>query len=150
MFEVGFWELALVMVLALIVIGPEKLPEVARTVGHWVGRARKYVEGVKNEVEKEFDTTELKRMLHNQEVQIRELQGKINRPLDILNPEDPVFGANQKVENKIAPPTEPQYEIIEEEPLPQELPVHSHGPDTKPVDDAPREVHPASEKDKPV
>lgn len=150
MFEIGFWELALIMIMALIVIGPEKLPEVARTVGRWVGRARKYIEGVKNEVEKEFDTTELKRMLHNQEVQIRELQGKINRPLDILNPEDLGSGANQNVENKIAPLPEPQYEIIEEEPLPQELPVHAHGTETKPASIEYETVQPVSEKDKPV
>lgn len=150
MFEIGFWELALIMIMALIVIGPEKLPEVARTVGRWVGRARKYIEGVKNEVEKEFDTTELKRMLHNQEVQIRELQGKINRPLDILNPEELSTGANKSVENKIAPPTEPQYEIIEEEPLPQDLPMHSHGTETKPANNVSATVQPVSEKDKPV
>jgi Tat protein translocase TatB subunit len=150
MFEIGFWELALIMIMALIVIGPEKLPEVARTVGRWVGRARKYVEGVKNEVEKEFDTTELKRMLHNQEVQIRELQGKINRPLDILNPEEFSTGANKSVENKIEPPPEPQYEILEEEPLPQDLPMHSHGTETKPTDNVSATVQPVSEKDKPV
>jgi sec-independent protein translocase protein TatB len=144
MFDIGFWEVALISVLALIVIGPERLPQVARTVGHWIGRARKYIEGVKNEVEKEFDTAELKRMLHNQEVQIRELQGKINRPLD-LSPE-----SQQHAENKIEPPSEPQYEIIEEEPLPQELPVHSHGTEIAPANNASDTVQPASEKDKPA
>lgn len=150
MFDIGFWEIALILILALIVIGPEKLPQVARTVGHWVGRARKYIEGVKNEVEKEFDTAELKRMLHNQEVQIRELQGKINRPLDILNPEELSAGANKSVENKIEPPPEPQYEILEEEPLPQDLPLHSHGTEKKPVNNVSASVQPVSEKDKPA
>ncbi len=142
MFDIGFWEVALILVLALIVIGPEKLPQVARTVGHWVGRARKYIEGVKNEVEKEFDTAELKRMLHNQEVQIRELQGKINRPLDFSN-------SDKSADNKIAPP-EPQYEILEEEPLPQDLPMHSHGTESKPANKNTEEVQPVPDKDKPV
>lgn len=143
MFDIGFWEVALILIMALIVIGPEKLPEVARTVGHWVGRARKYIEGVKHEVEKEFDTAELKRILHNQEVQIRELQGKMNRPLDFTD-------ADKSADNKIAPPQEPQYEILEEEPLPQDLPMHSHGPDEKPANKTPQDVQPVSDKDKPA
>ena len=149
MFDIGFWEVGLILIMALIVIGPEKLPQVARTVGHWVGRARKYIEGVKNEVEKEFDTAELKRMLHNQEVQIRELQGKINRPLDILNPEELSAGSNKSVENKIEPPAH-QYEIIEEEPLSKDLPMHSHGSETESVNKASETTQPSSEKDKPA
>jgi len=85
MFDIGFWEIALILVLALVILGPERLPHAARTVGRFVGKARRYVEGVKSEVEKEFDTGELKRMLHNQEVQIRELQGKISESGDELN-----------------------------------------------------------------
>lgn len=105
MFDIGFWEVVLIGMLALIVIGPERLPGVARTLGHWVGRARRYVEGVKSEVEKELDTTELKRILHNQEVQIRELQGKLNSDTQRL------FDSSA---NKTATTQEPQYEIIEE------------------------------------
>ena len=85
MFDIGFWEIALILVLALVILGPERLPHAARTVGRFVGKARRYVEGVKTEVEKEFDTGELKRMLHNQEVQIRELQGKLTEGSEELN-----------------------------------------------------------------
>ena len=85
MFDVGFWEILLILVLALIVLGPERLPQAARTVGYWVGKARRYIEGVKSEVEKEFDSGELKRMLHNQEVQIRELQSKVTNSEDYVN-----------------------------------------------------------------
>jgi len=77
MFDIGFWEIALIGILALVVIGPERLPKVARTIGHWFGKTRRFVEGVKGEVESEFDTAELKRLLHNQEVQLKELQNKI-------------------------------------------------------------------------
>jgi sec-independent protein translocase protein TatB len=77
MFDIGFWEILLILVMALIVLGPERLPQAARSVGYWVGKARRYVEGVKDQVESEFDTTELKRLLHNQDVQIKELQNKV-------------------------------------------------------------------------
>ena len=77
MFDIGFWEIMLISILAMVVIGPERLPAVARTVGHWFGKTRRFIEGVKGEVESEFDTSELKRLLHNQEVQLKELQNKI-------------------------------------------------------------------------
>lgn len=77
MFDIGFWEIALISILAMVVIGPERLPGVARTVGHWFGKTRRFIEGVKEDVSSEFDTTELKRLLHNQEVQLKELQSKV-------------------------------------------------------------------------
>jgi len=78
MFDIGFWEIMVISILAMVVIGPERLPKVARTVGHWFGKTRRFVEGVKSEVESEFDAGELKRLMHNQEVQIKELQSKLN------------------------------------------------------------------------
>lgn len=77
MFDVGFWEILLILVLALVVIGPERLPGAARKVGFFVGKARRYIEGVRSEVESELDVNEFKRMLHNQEVQINELQQQL-------------------------------------------------------------------------
>lgn len=53
MFDIGFWELALLAVIGLIVLGPERLPAVARTVGLWVGRVRGYVRGLSEELERE-------------------------------------------------------------------------------------------------
>lgn len=78
MFDIGFWEIALISILAMVVIGPERLPGVARTVGHWFGKTRRFIEGVKEDVSSEFDTSELKRLLHNQEVQLKELQSKVD------------------------------------------------------------------------
>ena len=77
MFDVGFWEILFILVLALVIIGPERLPGAARQVGLFVGKARRYVEGVRSEVESELDIGEFKRMLHNQEVQITELQQQL-------------------------------------------------------------------------
>ncbi|MCK5263138.1 MAG: twin-arginine translocase subunit TatB, partial [Gammaproteobacteria bacterium] len=46
MFDVGFWEILMILILALVVIGPERLPGAARTLGLWVGKGRRYIEGV--------------------------------------------------------------------------------------------------------
>lgn len=57
MFDVGFGELTLVAVVALLVFGPEKMPELARQVGKFVGGARKVLDDVKSEVMQAADTT---------------------------------------------------------------------------------------------
>lgn len=89
MFDVGFWEILLILVLALVVIGPERLPGAARKAGFFVGKARRYIEGVRSEVESELDVGEFKRMLHNQEVQINELQQQLKAGVDEVKSDMP-------------------------------------------------------------
>ncbi|MEO8060241.1 MAG: Sec-independent protein translocase protein TatB [Burkholderiales bacterium] len=62
MIDFGFDKIALIGAVALIVIGPEKLPRVARTVGHFVGKAQRYVADVKAEVSRSIELEELKKM----------------------------------------------------------------------------------------
>lgn len=59
MFDVGFWELALISVVALVIIGPERLPAAARTAGAWIGRARKVLRDVKADVARELKAHEI-------------------------------------------------------------------------------------------
>lgn len=66
MFDVGFWELAIIAVVALLVIGPERLPGVARTAGLWFGKMRGFVTSVKADIDKELQADELKKMLDRQ------------------------------------------------------------------------------------
>src|SRR5687768_11162846 len=62
MIDLGFDKLALIGAVALIVIGPEKLPRVARTVGHLIGKAQRYVSDVKAEVNRSIELDELRKM----------------------------------------------------------------------------------------
>ena len=66
MFDVGFWELLLIGVVALLVVGPERLPGLARTAGIWVGKARRLVNSVKADIDREMRTEELKKILDKQ------------------------------------------------------------------------------------
>ena len=66
MFAVGFWELLLIGVVALLVVGPERLPGLARTVGLWVGKVRRFVNSVKSDIDREMRTEELKKILEKQ------------------------------------------------------------------------------------
>jgi sec-independent protein translocase protein TatB len=62
MFDFSFAELVLIMVVALIVIGPERLPKVARTMGHLWGRAQRYVNGVKADIERDMAVEEYRQL----------------------------------------------------------------------------------------
>lgn len=61
MFDIGFSELVVIGVVALIVIGPERLPKVARTAGHLLGRLQRYVSTIKSDISREMELDELKK-----------------------------------------------------------------------------------------
>ena len=62
MFDIGFSELVVIAVVALIVLGPERLPKVARTAGHLLGRLQRYVNDVKSDISREMQLEELKKL----------------------------------------------------------------------------------------
>ncbi len=66
MFDIGFWELCLVGLVSLLVIGPEKLPKAARIAGFWVGKTRNMVASVKAEIKQELQAEELRQIMQQQ------------------------------------------------------------------------------------
>lgn len=74
MFDVGFSELLLVALVALLVLGPERLPGAARTAGLWVGRLKRSFAAIKTEVEREIGADEIRLQLHNEQILERERQ----------------------------------------------------------------------------
>jgi len=93
MFDVGFSELVLIALLALIVLGPKRLPEVARTAGRWLGRLRRFMNDVKQDLDKELHSAELtelrklKQELDDTRRVIEESSGQLYR--DISDPSPP-------------------------------------------------------------
>lgn len=63
MFDIGFWEILVILVILLIVVGPERLPTVVRTTALWVRKARRFISQVKREVEEELRAEELRQSL---------------------------------------------------------------------------------------
>ena len=89
MFDIGFSELMVIGVVALIVIGPEKLPKVARTVGHLAGRLQRYVSDVKADINREIEVDELRKMRDSMQQAASSfestVQGEINKTEADLN-----------------------------------------------------------------
>ena len=81
MFDIGFWEMAVIGTIMLIVLGPERLPGVARTAGFWLGKLRRMVSDVKSEVKREMDAAELKE-LDDAKNQIQEASKTIHKQMN--------------------------------------------------------------------
>lgn len=81
MIDFGFDKIALIGVVALVVLGPEKLPKVARTVGHLVGKAQRYVADVKAEVNRSIELDELKKMRTDFESAARDVGQSVQREI---------------------------------------------------------------------
>ena len=78
MFDVSLNELMVIGVVALIVIGPERLPKVARTVGHLLGRAQRYVNDVKSDIQREIELDELRKFKNEMEDAAQGVQQSLN------------------------------------------------------------------------
>lgn len=84
MFDVGFWELCLIGLVSLLVIGPEKLPKAARVAGFWVGKTRNMVASVKAEIKEELQAEEMRQILKEQSG-IEEIQSALEEGSDTVN-----------------------------------------------------------------
>lgn len=82
MFDIGFSELLVIAVVALIVIGPERLPKVARTLGHLFGRMQRYVNDVKADISREMELEELRKLQSTVEDAARAIQGSVEKEVN--------------------------------------------------------------------
>jgi len=108
MFDIGFSELALICVIALLVLGPERMPQALRTLGLWFGRMRRTYTTMKAEIEREIGMDEIRRQLHNEAVldDIKRLERDI-RGQTVTPPEAP---ATEKAEEIAAQSVQPTSE----------------------------------------
>jgi sec-independent protein translocase protein TatB len=87
MFDIGFSELLVIGIVALIVIGPQRLPQVARTLGHLFGRMQRYVNDVKADIAREMELAELKKLQTTIEDAAGAFQGSVNQEVNAAESE---------------------------------------------------------------
>ncbi len=106
MFEIGFSELCMVALVALLVIGPEKLPKVARMTGFWIAKTKRTIDAVKQEINEEFQAEELRQALKNQsgmsELQnlLHETENNLNNLNQSINTTNPAGSVNRHNERE--------------------------------------------------
>lgn len=85
MFDVGFWELVLIAIVGLVVLGPERLPVAIRNISRWIGAARRMAGSVRDELEQELKLQELQQNLKKAEqMQMKDLSPDLKQSLDEL------------------------------------------------------------------
>src|SRR5918996_1715916 len=82
MFDIAFTELMVIGLVALIVIGPEKLPRMARTVGHLAGRLQRYVSDVKADINREIELEELRKMRDSMQQAASSFESTVQSEMD--------------------------------------------------------------------
>lgn len=112
MFDVGFSEIIVIAVVALIVIGPERLPKVARTLGHLFGRMQRYVNDVKADISREMQLDELRKLQSSMQDAARSIEQSVSREIS----------ATESELQKIADVSSPQTAQPSAEPLPDASP----------------------------
>jgi len=112
MFDLGFSELMVIALVALIVIGPERLPRVARTLGHLAGRLQRYVSDVKADINREVELDELRKMRDSMQQAATGFESSVNSELQQTEAE-----LNAAVEGKadavVSTPTQAEGSIVE-------------------------------------
>lgn len=87
MFELSFGKILLFAVIALIVLGPERLPKVARTLGQWIGRVQSFVSNVKNELNQEINNVELNKIKEDIESAANAMRAEMQSSLNLMENE---------------------------------------------------------------
>lgn len=77
MFDIGFWEILLLAVVALLVVGPERLPKLIRVVGLWLGRAQASLQSIRSEINRELRAQELQDALKRTEKDMPDLNEQV-------------------------------------------------------------------------
>jgi sec-independent protein translocase protein TatB len=102
MFDIGFSELLVIGIVALIVIGPERLPRVARTIGHLMGRMQRYVADVKADIDREIELGELRKMRDSVQQAATNIETSVQSELNKAETD-----LNQAAQNAVGEPSAP-------------------------------------------
>ena len=146
MFDIAFSEMLIIAVVALIVIGPEKLPKVARTAGHLLGRLQRYVNDVKTDINREMQLEELKALQAKVEESARSLERSVTKEMQSAEASlnqvaqdaaEPVNSAVHSVTHQpdaaTATPAEPAVAVAAAAPVPDTAPAVSPAPVDAPL-----------------
>ena len=105
MFDIGFTEIFVIGVVALVVIGPERLPRVAKTVGHLFGRMQRYVSEVKADISREIELDELRKLQSTMQDAARSIEQSVSSQVSFIESEVKQAGTEvqKQMESAVAP-----------------------------------------------
>jgi len=125
MFDIGFPELLLVSIVALLVIGPERLPETVRTIMIWLNKIKRSFANIKTEIEQEIGVDEIRQQIHNDTI-MKELDKGRQQIENVFE------GVQQDIQDTQDDIRNPHSEPSEVKPVPEDN-LEENNPDTKPT-----------------
>jgi sec-independent protein translocase protein TatB len=133
MFDISFFEMLVIAIVALIVIGPQRLPAVARTLGHLFGRMQRYVNDVKADISREMELDELKKLQSSMEDTARSMRDSLDKEVSETTGELNKVAQSAQVEPDpfVEPAAQPASQPAPEAPQ-GELPLEAKLPAQKP------------------
>lgn len=120
MFDIGFSELLVIGIVALVVLGPERLPRVARTAGHLFGRLQRYVADVKADINREIHLEELKKMQEEMRASVNSMEQSVSQAMQ--QGDAAVREAAEQIHEIVELPRPPVTPDSVEAPAPEEMP----------------------------
>ncbi|UCD68187.1 MAG: twin-arginine translocase subunit TatB [Betaproteobacteria bacterium] len=126
MFNFGIPELMIIAVVGLIVIGPERLPRVARTLGHLVGRMQRYVSEIKADINREVELDELRKLQSSMKEAAQEIEESVSKQVNFI--EDEVKQAESATRQSVEEAVKPEADVNEAEADTEERPTGSKEP----------------------
>ncbi len=107
MFDVGMSEIALIGVVALVVLGPERLPKVARTAGHLFGRLQRYVANVKSDINREMEMSDLAKVKEEVQSAVKSFESTVNEHANAIQSEAATLEKSAALPDGSAPSAAP-------------------------------------------
>ena len=126
MFDIGFSEMIVIAIVALVVIGPERLPRVARTAGHLLGRLQRYVSDVKADINREMQIEELRRLQSEIEQSARSVEQSLSTEIQ---------AAREAVQQTAQAVTGNRTAVEASQPAPESSPAIGSTPPTPPANE---------------
>lgn len=104
MFDVGFFELVMIGVVSLVVLGPEKLPGAIRTASLWIGRLRRSFNNIKQDIEREIGADDIRRQLRNEAIldKFKTTRSQVTDTMNMVKKETEAFRKNVELEAQAA------------------------------------------------
>lgn len=99
MFDIGFWELFLIGVVALLVVGPERLPRLVRITGLWIGRANASIRTIKNDISQELRAEELRESINRTVLENERSMNELKEAVDLSSVSEASSSENS-IQNK--------------------------------------------------
>ena len=129
MFDISFFEIMIISIIALIVVGPERLPQVARTLGHLMGRCRQFIYSVKTDIHNEIRMEELKNMHNTMQETVHSIEDSVRKEINEIKSISDIESQQKTTDSvSVTASTKSESDVLPESPETKQKPSNKDNP----------------------